>query len=144
MIVANISGGSGNGFIVPIALIFFQFDAQNAVALSNFSIFVSAIIRHFMVYKDVHPFKKGKGLLIDQNISILMLPVVISGVTLSVIFNIMMPSLINVATYIVINILIMTNGLIKKMIELWNQETIKLNRIKQVQSLEHEGIELKS
>jgi hypothetical protein len=65
---------------MPISIIFFRFDPKNAIALSNFSIFLSSIIRFLLNAHKPHPLKKGKGLIVDHNLSVLMLPMIISGV----------------------------------------------------------------
>ena len=78
---ANMGGVGGGGMLVPVCIIFFRFDAKNAIALSNFSIFLSSVIRFLLNAKKPHPLKKGKGLLVDHNLSVLMLPMIISGVS---------------------------------------------------------------
>lgn len=40
--ITNIGGMGGGGMVVPISLLFFQFDAKNAVTVSNFSSFISS------------------------------------------------------------------------------------------------------
>ena len=41
--IANIGGMGGAGMVVPISLLFFKFDAKNAVTVSNFSAFISCV-----------------------------------------------------------------------------------------------------
>jgi len=72
-------------------IIFFKFDAKNAVALSNFSIFLSSLMRWLIFLKDKHPLKKGKGLMLDYNVAIICLPLIIAGVSIGVIVHIIMP-----------------------------------------------------
>ena len=45
LIITNIGGIGGGGTVVPVLMIFMRFDAKNAIALSNFSIFLSSIMR---------------------------------------------------------------------------------------------------
>jgi uncharacterized membrane protein YfcA len=78
--LANMGGVGGGGIVMPISIIFFRFDPKNAIALSNFSIFLSSIIRFLLNAHKPHPLKKGKGLIVDHNLSVLMLPMIISGV----------------------------------------------------------------
>mmetsp|Transcript_8356 Transcript_8356/g.13969 ORF Transcript_8356/g.13969 Transcript_8356/m.13969 type:complete len:115 (-) Transcript_8356:841-1185(-) len=99
---SNMGGIGGGGILVPIIIAFFRFDSKNAIALSNFSIFLSSLIRFFLNSYKTHPLKKGKGLIVDMNISVLMLPGIISGVSFGVILNILMPSLIIQICYIII------------------------------------------
>lgn len=92
-------GIGGGGVVVPIAMLFFKFDAKNAIALSNFSIFLSSLIRFFANSNRPHPLKNGKGLLVDHNLAILMLPLIVSGSSIGVILNILLPNLVIIASY---------------------------------------------
>ena len=92
----------GNGLIVPLSIYFFEFDTANAIALSNFSIFGSTIVRFCLTANEVHPLKHGKGRMIDYNLVILMLPLVILGVTVGVIMNIVFPSLLITCFFVVL------------------------------------------
>jgi len=77
---SGMGGLGGAGAIVPIAIGFFMMDAKNAISLSNASIFLSALFRFFLNARKPHPLKNGKGILVDMNIAVLMLPAIISGV----------------------------------------------------------------
>jgi len=89
--LANMGGVGGGGMLVPIGITFFKFDPKNAIALSNFSIFLSSAQRYILNSKKSHPLKKGKGLIVDLNLGILMLPMIISGVSFGGILNILAP-----------------------------------------------------
>ena len=54
---ANMGGVGGGGIVLPIAVIFFKFDSKNAIALSNFSIFLSSLIRYILFIKTPNPLK---------------------------------------------------------------------------------------
>lgn len=97
--LTNMGGIGGGGTVVPLAMLFFRFDAKNAIALSNFSIFLSSLIRFLVNAHRPHPLKNGKGLLVDMNLSILMLPLIVSGVSIGVILNIWLPNLIVIGSY---------------------------------------------
>ena len=90
----NIGGVPGGGLVVPISIFFFKFDPKNAIALSNFSICASSLIRFFLMAHHTHPLKNGAGRKIDYNLIIVMYPLVVMGVQLGVILNIIMPSAI--------------------------------------------------
>ena len=92
--VANMGGVGGGGIFVPIGIAFFKFDPKNAIALSNFSIFLSSAMRYLINADQPHPLKKGKGLLVDYNMAVIMLPLIISGVSFGVILNMIMPDFI--------------------------------------------------
>ena len=89
--ITNIAGLGGGGIVVPISVIFFKFDAKNAIALSNFSIFASSTQRWILKRNTPHPLKNGKGLLVDYNVGVLMLPGIISGVSIGSTINLLTP-----------------------------------------------------
>jgi uncharacterized membrane protein YfcA len=99
LIIANMGGLGGGGIVLPVMLLFFKFDAKNSIALSNMSIFVASTIIYFLNAGKSHPLKKGNGILVDMNLSIIMLPMIISGVQFGVIFNIMLPEIIILIFY---------------------------------------------
>ena len=117
----NMGGLGGGGSIVPISMLFFRFDAKNAIALSNVSIFLSSLIRFVVLARRPHPLKDGKGLLIDMNLSILMLPLIISGVSIGVILNILFPDLIIIASY-ALGLAVLGSGACKKAVILYKSE----------------------
>jgi len=91
---SGVGGVGGCGMVLPISMICFRFDAKNAISLSNFSIFLSGFIRYFLNANKPHPLKNGKGLLVDINLCLLMLPGIVSGVSVGVIMNTIVPNLI--------------------------------------------------
>ena len=98
--LANMGGVGGGGMCVPIGILFFKFDPKNAIALSNFSIFLSSAIRYILNMPKPHPLKNGTGILVDLNLAVIMLPLIISGVSFGVILNIIMPDLIIVICFV--------------------------------------------
>ena len=119
--ITNVGGIGGGGTVVPILMIFHKFDAKNAIALSNFSIFLSSIIRYIINSPQPHPLKDGKGVLVDYNLAILMLPMIISGVSFGVILNILMPNIIVIITYC-LGLIYFGYGVTKKAINLYKTE----------------------
>ena len=55
------------------------------------SVFIASFIRYFINSNKPHPLKNGKGLLVDINVMVIMLPMIVSGVSLGVIANIATP-----------------------------------------------------
>jgi len=123
---ANMGGVGGGGIVVPIGILFFKFDPKNAIALSNFSIFLSSLIRYFMFANTPHPLKKGKGLIISYDLAIIMLPMIISGVSIGVIFNIIVSDLI-ICIFYVLLITGIGIGVFKKALRLYLQEKAVAN-----------------
>ena len=114
----------GGGVVLPIAMLFFQFDAKNAIALSNFSIFLSSLIRFLSNAHRPHPLKNGKGLLVDHNLSILMLPLIVSGSSIGVVLNIWLPNLIIIISY-VFGLVFLGYGVFKKALKLFKAEVAR-------------------
>ena len=54
-------------------------------------VFIASFIRYFINSNKPHPLKNGKGLLVDINVMVIMLPMIVSGVSLGVIANIASP-----------------------------------------------------
>ena len=96
----NTAGIGGGGTAIPVLVGFFRFNTKQAVYISNFSIFFSSIIRYLLNINQAHPLKNGKGLMVDYNLGILMLPLIVSGVSFGVLLNIVTPNAIVILLYI--------------------------------------------
>ena len=59
LFLSNSGGLGGGGSMVPIIIFFFRFDLKRAIALSNSTICVAAIIRHLVNASKKHPLKKN-------------------------------------------------------------------------------------
>lgn len=101
-----------------------RFDAKNSIALSNFSIFLSSLIRYIINSSQPHPLKNGTGILVDMNLAILMLPLIISGVSIGVILNILMPNIIIIASY-ALALIYFGYGITKKALALYKKEVAR-------------------
>lgn len=100
--LSNSGGLGGGGAMVPVLMIFFRFDLKRAIALSNSTIFISALIRFLVNSRQTHPLKKDTeskptGVLVDYNIGIVMLPAITLGVTAGAILNTVMPEVVILA-----------------------------------------------
>ena len=94
LLTANMGGLGGGGALIPICMLFFGFDTKQAIAQSNASIFVSAVARYLFNFNKTHPYKNGRGVLVDYNVASLMLPIITVGATVGVILNAILPSII--------------------------------------------------
>ena len=65
-----------------------------------------------------------------MNLTILMLPIIVSGVSFGVILNIIMPNILIVAVYTLISIYVSFN-LTRKALLLYNKEKVKIHSEKQ-------------
>lgn len=55
------------------------------------SVFTASLVRYLINSNKPHPLKNGKGLLVDINVIVIMLPMIVSGVSFGVIANIASP-----------------------------------------------------
>ena len=55
------------------------------------SVFTAGLVRYLINIKKTHPLKNGKGLLVDINMMVVMLPMIVSGVSFGVIANVASP-----------------------------------------------------
>ena len=120
--LANMGGVGGGGMCVPIGILFFKLDAKNAIALSNFSIFLSSAIRYILNAPAPHPLKNGTGILVDLNLAVIMLPLIISGVSFGVMLNMIMPDIIIVICFVGL-LSYLGYGVLKKGLILFKKET---------------------
>lgn len=97
----SLAGVSGGGLVIPIAIGCMRFDARNAIALSNFSIFTASAMRFLTFSGEPHPKKNGKGLLVDHNLAVLGLPLIIMGVTVGILLNILVPSVLILSFFVI-------------------------------------------
>ena len=87
----NAGGIGGGGIMVPTAMAMYRFDTRNAMTLSNFSIAVSTGVRYVLNLKKSHPLKNGTGTIVDYNVTILMVPGIIIGVSFGSMVNLILP-----------------------------------------------------
>ena len=120
---SNLGGAAGAGLVVPIAIYFFKFDAKNAITLSNFSTLLSSTVRLIAKRKWKHPLKAKQGaVIIDYDLGAIMLPAVVSGVSIGAIMNIIAPQIIVTVFYILLMALALARGLVMKTVRLWREE----------------------
>ena len=55
------------------------------------SVFIASLVRFLINSSKPHPLKNGKGLLVDINVMVIMLPMIVSGVSFGVIANVASP-----------------------------------------------------
>ena len=69
------------------------------------SVFVSSLVRYLINSRKPHPLKNGKGLLVDINIMLVMLPMIVSGVSFGVIANVASPDPIIIGALVIITLI---------------------------------------
>jgi uncharacterized membrane protein YfcA len=105
LMVANSGGLGGGGVIIPISLAFYKFDTRESIAMSNVSVFFSSLVRFILIMQKRHPLK-GFGVVVDYNIATLMLPSIMVGANLGVIFNLLLPEIIITVGFSIVLILL--------------------------------------
>jgi hypothetical protein len=101
VMLANAGGLGGGGVAIPVGIAFYKFDTREAIAMSNASVFISSLVRFFLILKRKHPLKPY-GLVVDYDIATLMLPSIIVGANLGVIANLIVPETIIIVGFTVI------------------------------------------
>jgi len=108
--------------MVPILRMIFNFEATQAIYLSNITVFVSGLIRYLFDFKKKHPLKKdldGKpcGTLLEYAIAIVIMPMGVVGSAVGSVVSLLLPEpiIIGVLTIVLLGICILTFSKLKKM-----------------------------
>ena len=118
-----ITAGIGGGvIIVPLALVFFELEAKQAVPVSAMSIVCGSITRYIMTRNDRHPNKDAPC--VEYALTNVMLPTVLIGSQCGVLMNIMFPNML-LKIILAVLLIFLTFNTGKKSQTIWNQETAK-------------------
>ena len=120
--LVNSGGLSGGGVIMPTAAAFFNVNTVHSIAMSNFSIFVSGLIRIIINFNVRHPLKNW-ATLVDYNVVSIMMPFCIIGSAVGIILNPIIPSMavIVIMEVIILGVLITS---VQKMVLLHKNEKV--------------------
>ena len=118
--LANIGGIGGGGLIIPLCIMLFGMSTKQAIALSNTTIAIGAIIRYFgFSIHSRHPHKPVT--IVDYNMAAIMTPLMMIGSFVSVIFAQVMPdAVLTILIAVLMLYLTVDTGL--KAIKMWRQE----------------------
>lgn len=89
MSLSVMAGVGGGGIIVSFIMVFCKLDIKDAITISGFTIVVGSLSRFAMTYKERHPSKDATC--IEYGITNIMLPTVLIGSILGILFNIIFP-----------------------------------------------------
>ncbi|BBN02930.1 uncharacterized protein MPTK1_2g19400 [Marchantia polymorpha subsp. ruderalis] len=89
--LSSAGGLGGGGLFVPLFNLMLQFDPKTSAALSNFMILGGSIVNLIINLRQHHPFHKSKPV-IDFDVLLLMQPNMLLGISIGVIFNVILPS----------------------------------------------------
>jgi len=101
----NAAGVGGGGIIVPICITLFVFTPQQAITLSNVTIFLSSIARYIFVIQSKHPLDPVKPV-IDYSSGMICLPTVLLGTFFGVFLKKVFPSMVLVVLLTIVLILL--------------------------------------
>jgi uncharacterized membrane protein YfcA len=121
--LAAASGIGGGSLIMPIALVCFGWEANDAVPLSNFCIFASSLLLFIKNINVPHPQVKER-ISIDYESVLILYPMVLMGASIGVIFSIVLPSLAIIAGLTGVLIFLLVKSL-KKCMKLRKSEKEK-------------------
>jgi len=91
IVISSAAGIGGGGIVVPICLIFFNFSATKAIALTNFCVCVSALAWFVFQLNDKHP--RRDSVVIDYEIVMVMLPSTLFGAMFGIQLNTILPDI---------------------------------------------------
>ena len=82
--------------MIPLLMMIFQFNMIDSIAISNAIIACAALMRYIVNFNRPHPFKfdtngKPAGLLVDYNLTLILVPSIIVGSTFGVMVNYILP-----------------------------------------------------
>ena len=127
MSLCTIAGIGGGGIVIPFCITFFVFDTKNAVTLSGFSILSCSVTRFIYNYHLKHPEKDA--VVIDYGLATVMLPTVVIGSSIGVLFNLAIPTLfLQIVLTLLLIILTIQSSL--KARQIFKRETAILNKQK--------------
>jgi len=90
--LSTVGGIGGGGVTAAFAIYFFQLDTKPAVALSSFAIMISTWSAYVFNFNMKHP-EKPNVIMLDYNITIVMMPLVLLGSLIGAYFLIALPDL---------------------------------------------------
>ena len=123
MVFTTSGGTGGGGIIIPAMMALFHFDAPSSIAISNFSILVSGVVRIVLNCNQSHPLKHGTGTITDYNIASLMLPGIIFGASIGAVVNLALPGPIQCTGFVICNTVIVGSAL-RNFFKIRSQEKI--------------------
>lgn len=92
ILLSAAAGIGGGGNIIPVLLILYRFSSSLSIALSNFNIFISSLLRYIINFNVRHPLKDA--VLIDYEIVMLMMPTTLMGSIVGMQFNQVLPDVV--------------------------------------------------
>ena len=119
--LANVGGIGGGGLIIPLAIGCWGFSTPEAVAISNSTVFMGAVLRYFAFsIHEKHP--SADKTVIDYNLASIMMPAVMFGSFVGLYLSVMLPAAVST---ILLTLIVgyMTLNTYKKMMNLCRKES---------------------
>lgn len=118
--LSNAAGSGGGAIVLPILIALLGFSQPEAVAISNFIIFVGAVARILVTWREKNPRFPHK-VAVSYDFIIILLPLSLFGTTVGVLINQTFPELILAITTCVIYLFVVYSTF-KKACSLRRQE----------------------
>ena len=121
--LANVGGIGGGGLIIPLAIGCWGFSTPEAVAISNSSVFMGALLRYFgFSVREKHP--SADKTVIDYNLASIMMPAVMFGSFTGLYLSVMLPAAVTTIALTLI-LAYMTFNTYRKMVNLCKKESLE-------------------
>jgi uncharacterized membrane protein YfcA len=101
--LSNAGGIGGGGLLVPILILYLNFNTKEAIPISKLMIFTGSLTAFIMGIKNKNPYRDATA--IDFNIAIVVIPLVLFGTMIGVTLNkVFPPSIILICLTIILTI----------------------------------------
>jgi uncharacterized membrane protein YfcA len=90
--LSNAGGIGGGGLLVPILILFLNFNTKEAIPISKLMIFTGALTAFIMGIRNKNPYRNATA--IDYNIAIVVIPLVLFGTMIGVTLNKVFPPIL--------------------------------------------------
>ena len=121
--LANMGGIGGGGLVIPLAIGCWGFSTNEAVAISNSTVFLGAVLRYvgFSIMQR-HP--NADRTIIDYNLAMIMMPAVLLGGFLGMYISEILPEAL-ITIVLTLILIYLTYTTCKKTVALYRKESIE-------------------
>jgi ABC-type multidrug transport system fused ATPase/permease subunit len=128
--LANAGGIGGGALLTPIYIWLYDFSFEDAIPLSKMTIFTGAIV-NYIILKNVRMENNKNQPLINYNLSGLVVPMLLGGTTVGVMFAKTVPPII-ILSLLLMFLMISIVSMTKKGVSAWKKETENLKLLKNI------------
>lgn len=128
--MANAGGIGGGALLTPIYIWLYDFSFEDAIPLSKMTIFTGAIV-NYIILKNVRMENNKNQPLINYNLSGLVVPMLLGGTTVGVMFAKTVPPII-ILSLLLMFLMVSIVSMVKKGVSIWKKETENLKLLKNI------------